>query len=126
MILLNFAHHLNSEQIRQIEELLGQSIKQLLHIPVEFDVEKPFAPQVEKLVDGIQLKPEEWQTEKLLIIPPSLNYIAVLLLAELHGRMGYFPSLVRLKPDLNSPSPEFKIAEILDLQRIRQQARRKR
>ena len=32
------------------------------------------------------------------MILPSLNFIAALLLAELHGRMGYFPPVARTRP----------------------------
>ena len=32
------------------------------------------------------------------VVPPALNFITAVLLAELHGRMGYFPAIVRLRP----------------------------
>jgi len=47
-------------------------------------------------------------------------------MAELHGRMGYFPPLLRLKPVAGSVPPRFEVAEILDLQTARDEARRKR
>jgi hypothetical protein len=61
-----------------------------------------------------------------LVNPPSLNYIAVVLLAELHGRCGYFPAHLRLRPVQGSIPPRFEVAEVLDLQTVRNGARRRR
>jgi hypothetical protein len=62
----------------------------------------------------------------LLINPPSLSAIAVLVLAELHGRMGYFPSIIRLRPVPGSMPPQFEVAEILNLHSVREKARLER
>jgi hypothetical protein len=45
--------------------------------------------------------------------------IAATLLAELHGRMGYFPTILRLKPIPNSTPPQFQVAEVINLQAVR-------
>jgi len=44
------------------------------------------------MADAAGLSPEEWQTLPIFINPSSLtlNFSAVALIAELHGRMGYF------------------------------------
>jgi hypothetical protein len=78
------------------------------------------------LVERAGLSPAEWQTLPLLINPPSLNFIAVALLAELHGRCGYFPAVLRLRPVEGSLPPQYEVAEVLDLQVIRDSARQKR
>jgi hypothetical protein len=63
--------------------------------------------------------------------PPAVCTLAVVLLAELHGRCGYFPAHLRLRP-VEGPDgsprlpPQYEVAEILDLQAIRDDARRKR
>jgi hypothetical protein len=54
----------------------------------------------------------------MLANPPSLNVIAVTLLAELHGRMGYFPPVVRLLPVAGSVPPRFEVAEMISLQAV--------
>ena len=51
----------------------------------------------------------------MLIIPPALDFIAVALLAHLHGRMGYFPDCVRLRPVEGARPPRFEVAEIIEL-----------
>jgi len=54
---------------------------------------------------------------------PSLTPIAGLLLAELHGRAGYFPAVVRLRPASGSTPPQYEVAELLNLQAVRDGAR---
>jgi len=78
------------------------------------------------MADAVGLTPQQWQTESILINLPSLNYSAVLLIAELHGRMGYFPPCVRLRPVKDALPPRFEVAEVLNLQAVRDGARRKR
>jgi len=78
------------------------------------------------MADACGLSPTEWQTLPLLVVPPALNFSAVALLAELHGRCGYFPAQVRLRPVQGSIPPRYEVAEILDLQAIRDAARGRR
>ena len=127
MYLLNFAHPITEQQQQQVESLLGEPIASLRHIPVQVDTEQPLAPQVQKLIEQIDFTPEQWQSMPILINPPSLNYVCAVLLAELHGRMGYFPPMLRLKPvsAVNGP-PRFDVAEIINLQHLREKARQKR
>ena len=73
-----------------------------------------------------QLSAHEWQTASILINPPSLNFITALVLAKLHGRMGYFPPVVRLRPVEDALPPRYEVAEILNLQAVRDAARLKR
>ena len=126
MILLNFAHPLTPEQIAQIEDLSCQKIASVIEVPSQIDSEQPLAPQVVAMADAAGLTPQQWQTESILINLPSLNYSAVLLIAELHGRMGYFPPCVRLRPVKDALPPRFEVAEVLNLQAVRDGARRKR
>jgi hypothetical protein len=62
----------------------------------------------------------------MLVNLPSLNVIAALLLAELHGRCGYFPAVLRLQPIPHTTPPQFAVAEILNLQQVREAARQRR
>ncbi len=126
MIILNFSHSLTDEQIGQIQKLTGQKIDGVRQIPTQFDNEKPFIEQIEELISKIELTPHEWQTLPILIVPPSLNFIAVTLMAALHGLMGYFPPMVRLKPVPESIPPRFEVAEIINLQSLREEFRKRR
>jgi len=123
MILLNFSHPLTHEQVKEIEAITGQAVAEVRHVPAQFDPQQPFTPQVEALAETCRLTPEEWQTTPLLVVPPSLNFITAALLAELHGRMGYFPSVVRLRPVEGSVPTRYQVAEVINLQQVRDKAR---
>lgn len=127
MILLNFSHPLTPEHLQQVEALTGEPLERVLAANnVQFDPSLPFAPQVVALVDSLGLTAEEWQTLPILVNPPSYNFVAVTLLAELHGRMGYFPDHLRLRPVPDATVTRFEVAEILNLQAVRNAARRRR
>jgi hypothetical protein len=125
MLVLNFSHPLTSEQVAHIEMLAGTSIEEAHTIPVEINQAEPLVPQIVTIVNSVGLSAEEWQTRQLLINPPGYAPAAFVLLAELHGRMGHFPTLVRLRPT-SEPVTTYEIAELLDLQVIREQARHRR
>jgi hypothetical protein len=122
ILLLNFSHPLTPEQIQQVEALSGQPLE-VLEIPVHFDNSQPFLPQLEALMTRLSLSPAEWQSRPILVNPPSLNFITALLLAELHGRMGYFPPILRLRPVPEALPPRYEVAEILNLNAVRERAR---
>lgn len=126
MILLNLSHPLTLDQQRTIETLAGQEISILIERLAQFDTAAPFAEQATALVDSLDLSPAEWQQSPLLVLLPSLNFGAAAVLAELHGRCGYFPPVVRLRPVPNSLPPRYEVAEIINLQAMRDAARRRR
>lgn len=125
MILLNYSHPLTPDQLQQVERLSGQAVTQVIALPVQFDNDRPFLPQLEELMQALPLGPEELQTAPILINPPALNVITGLVLAALHGRMGYFPPILRLRPSETLP-PRYEAAEILNLQSLRDNARKAR
>ena len=126
MILINYSHPLTPAQIGQVQRLAGQEITRSVQVPVQFESSLSFLPQLEALMREIPLSSEELQGEALLVNLPALNFIAALLLAELHGRMGYFPPVLRLAPLEGCLPPRYEVAEILNLQAVRDQARRGR
>ena len=126
MIILNFSHPLTQEQVNQIEEISEQKVEQIIENEVQFDVQVPFLPQMEKVMAKLTLTPAQWQTEAILINLPALNTIAALMLTELHGRMGYFPPVLRLRAVQGSLPPKYEVAELLNLQAVRDAARSQR
>ncbi len=131
MLILNFAHPLTDEHLARIEELTGQKVQRVIVINSQIDPQQPLVPQVVAMTDAAGLTPEEWQTAPILVNPPALNFSAVTLLAELHGRMGYFPPCIRMRPVVDEQGnrvvpPRFEVAEILNLQGIRDEARTRR
>ena len=95
-------------------------------VACQFDHERPFAEQARELVDRVGLSADEWQTTPLLVNLPSLAAIAAAVLAEMHGRTGHWPAVLRLRPVAGSVPPRFEVAEVIDLQKVRDEARKKR
>jgi len=126
MQILNFAHPLAEEQLAKIEDLAGKKISGVINIDSQIDTTKPIEEQIAAMLDRTGLTSVEWQTKPLLVNLPSLNYSAAAMLAQLHGRIGYFPSILRLRPVTDSIAPRFEVAEILNLQAMRERAREKR
>jgi hypothetical protein len=123
VLLLNFSHPLTPAQLAQLEALAGAAVERVIEAPAQFDTQQPFVPQVDAMLAQVPLTAEEWQTMPLLIVPPALNFITAVLLAELHGRMGYFPAIGRLRPVADSMPPAFEVAEVINLQAVREAAR---
>ncbi len=126
MIVINFAHPITDLQRTQLETLTGKQIERIIDVPVQLDNMQPFEPQVQSLLEGVGLSSQEWQTLPVLVNLPSMNVITAILLAELHGRMGHFPTVLRLRPVQGSTPPQFEVAEVINLQAIRDSARTRR
>lgn len=126
MLVLNFSHPLTADHLTQLQALTGRAVERVVDVPVQFDVMVSFVAQIGALVDGIGLSSVEWQTTPILVNPPALNFITAVLLAELHGRMGYFPPMMRLRPVSDSLPPRFEVAEVINLQAVREDARLRR
>jgi len=126
MILLNFSHPLSAEQLLIAESLVSSKFTSIIDIKTHLDHQTSFPSQVKKLVGDITLTSQQWQNSKILVVPPSLSIISCILLSELHGRMGYFPAVLRVKPVPGSTPPVFEPAEVLNLQAIRDASRENR
>ncbi len=98
MLILNFSHPLTIDQQVQIEALAHTSIEEVRIIPVQIDQVEPLEAQIIAIVDAAGLSSEEWQTRQLLINPP--------------GKPG--------------PVTSYEVAELLNLQTIREVARKRR
>lgn len=126
LILLNFSHPLTYDHLQQIEKLTRQKVGEIIELNAQVDLRESLIPQIVALAEKTGLSKDDWQTLPLLINPPSLNFIAVALLAELHGRCGYFPAHIRMRPVQGSVPPRYEVAEIMNLQEIRDAARLRR
>src|SRR6266852_5757371 len=122
MLILNFTHPLTPDQRAQIEVLAHISIEEVRTVPVQIDQTEPLELQIVAIVNATGLSSEEWQTRPLLINPPGYAPAAFVLLAELHGRIGHFPSLIRLRLR-SGPVTTYEVAELLNLQAVREAAR---
>jgi len=96
MILLNFSHPVSDQHRAQMGDLTGQDVDRVIEIGSQLDPQQPLVPQVMAMVDQCGLSPVQWQTLAILVNPPSLHWVAVTLVAVIHGRCGYFPAHLRL------------------------------
>ena len=126
MLILNYSHPLTADQLTRLEAFTGAPVEEVREIPTQLDLDAPFAQQATALAEAAQLTPAQWQTAALLLILPALNFAAAAVLAELHGRMGYFPPVVRLAPIPDALPPRYEVAEIINLQALRDAARKRR
>lgn len=126
MILLNFSHPITDDQKVQIEKLAGQKVTQVIALKTHFDDSRAFPEQLMRLTEQIPLSMEALQTKPILVNPPALNFLAALVISDLHGRMGYFPPILRLRAEDESIPPRYEVAEILNLQQVRNAARKQR
>lgn len=126
MFLLNFSHPITDMQFSQICELLDGVSIETINVKTYFDDQLPFASQVEALLEEVPLTADQWQSEPIAVVLPAFNFITAVLLAELHGRMGYFPPIVRTRPAAGAVLRQFEVAELIDLQSVREVARMKR
>ena len=123
ILVLNFTHPLTEQQQTQIEHLSGTSIENIITIPTLINEEEPLEPQITRLIDAIDQSINDWHTHHIIINPPGYAPAALFLLAELHGRIGHFPTLIRMRPQHGSVTT-YEVIELLNLQTIRDAARK--
>jgi len=126
MHILNFSHPLTPDHIESITNQTQHPVEHIRDVRVHFDASQPFVPQLIDMLDGLAISSDQWQTQTWLIVLPSLNYIAAILLAELHGRLGHFPTIVRLRPVTDALVSSFEVGEIINLDSVRNTARMQR
>lgn len=126
MIVLNFSHPLTADHLAQVERLAGQPLAHVVDVPVHVDPDRDLAEQVAEIADAAGLSPVEWQALPLVVNLPGYAVAAGVLLAELHGRMGYFPAVLWIQSVAGSSPPRFQVAEVINLQAIRDNARTRR
>jgi hypothetical protein len=126
MNLLNFSHPLTPAQYEAVQSILGGPFATITEAKAQFDPEQAFTPQAVALLDSLNVDSGRWQGEGWVVVLPSLNYIAAVLLAELHGRMGHFPTMIRLRPAQQNLVTVYEVAEIINLEQVRQTARTRR
>jgi len=119
---------LTPEQVERTARLcsLDPADVTVISVNAQVDPLAPLAEQVGRIANAVGWDGDAWQSRRLLVVPPALSWSAALLIAELHGRMGYFPPCLRLRPIPGLVPPKFEVAEVVDLQAQRDAARARR
>jgi DNA-binding XRE family transcriptional regulator len=123
ILVLNFAHPLTAQQQAQIEELSNTTIEHIITIPTLINEEELPEPQIASLIEAVDQSIHDWHKQDILINPPGYAPAAILLLAEIHGRIGHFPTLIRMRPNHASVTT-YEVIQLLNLQTIRDAARK--
>ncbi len=127
-LVLNFSSHLIlPKQQQAIQKLLDWTTSEVIdarlgNVPETGNFVAALVNHIEK----IDLLPNDWQTSQMVVMPAGYAPAWSVLLAELHGRLGYFPDVVRLRPAPTHADEKFEVAEVISLREIRGEARGKR
>jgi len=92
MKIVNFSHPLTKKQMQQVAAITGQEVEEIIEVSSQIDPNDSLSPQIEKMLDLTNFSIGDWQTLPILINLPALNVSAAVMLAHLHGRMGYSSS----------------------------------
>jgi hypothetical protein len=125
VILLNDAHPFTLALLRAITIRLGAP-PEVRAVARHVDRSRPLAEVAYELAEAAGLAADAWQTTPLALNPPAVAPVALALVAELHGRCGYVLPIVHLRPVAGSLPPRYEVAELADLQAMRDQARARR
>jgi hypothetical protein len=121
VLLLNFGHPLGQDNREKIIQICDDEIEEK-YISSQHDQTKPVLEVARELVNAAGLSARDWKNASIVLIPPGLPQIAMAILAEIHGRHGGFPKIVNIRPTQTKPT-RYDVAEIVDLQKLRNEAR---
>lgn len=125
LLVLNYAHPLTAEQLAQVAAATGAEPEERL-IVTHADRGRPIDEVARGLADAAGLDGPAWQTTPLVVNPPALAPLALALMAELHGRSGSFLAILNVRPVAGSVPRRYEVAEVVDLQALRDEARGRR
>ncbi len=125
LTVLAFGHPLTEADLVEVARLAGVPVGRVAQLPVHLEASAPLAVQVREIVEGSGLTGVEWQTTPLVVDLPGFAPAAALVLAELHGRMGGFPTVMR-RARTDGLVSGYQVVELVDLQQVREGARRAR
>lgn len=127
-LILNFSGHpVTPVQQQEIELQMHWTASSVVDMRLgNVPEDDNFVATITNTVGSLELSPEEWQTTPLVIVPAGYTAAWSIILATLHGRLGYFPDVVRLRPTASCASEKYEVAEILNLREVRHASRNRR
>ena len=127
-VVLNFSGHpVLPGQKQAIERIMQWPSSEVVTVALgNVPEDHKFVATIEKAIEQIKLSSDQWQTTPLVVIPAGYAAVWSVVLAELHGRLGYFPDVVRLRPAAPGSCEKFEVADVINLREVRHQSRDKR
>lgn len=124
MTILNLAAPLSTNDVSTIAALCGRKARRVIDLALAFSETDPLAPQVRSLLDSLGFSSSEWQSQSVVVNLPDDPVAATLLIADIAGRRGRTPSVIRWKRGGNGQRVE--PLEVISLHEIRKEARHQR
>ncbi|MCX7791522.1 MAG: CRISPR-associated protein Csx15 [Chloroflexaceae bacterium] len=125
VLVLNYSHPLTEAQLATVAGIVGEA-PEVRDLASQIDRARPLAEVARDLADAAGLTSQEWQTLPLALNPPALAPVALALVAEIHGRIGHFPAILNVRPIEGSVPTRYEVAEVVNLQALRDAARMRR
>ncbi|HWR31084.1 MAG TPA: CRISPR-associated protein Csx15 [Negativicutes bacterium] len=127
-LIVNFSGHpVLPGQQKAIERIKHWTSSKVINVALGNVAEDHhFVSAIEKAINKIELTPDEWQSIPLVVIPSGYSLVWSVVQAVLHGRLGHFPDVVRLRPTAPLSTEKFEVAEIMNLHDVRHASRDKR
>jgi hypothetical protein len=126
-LIMNFSGHpVHPTQKSAIEKLMHWQSAEVLDVPLgNVPEDHHFIAAIEKAVDKLDISAKEWELP-MVVIPAGYAPVWSLIQPILHGRLGHFPDVVRLRPVDPLSGVRYEVAEIMPLQQLRHISRGKR
>jgi len=121
MLIINVGQSFRTDLKPAFEGAVAEPIE-VFDLEGEYDVNRPLSKQVVELVNKVPLSPQQWGQTSLMVYAPTPIVFASAVVAEMHGRMGYFPTACHTR-ELPNGHAYF---EFVNLQEVRNQARTRR
>lgn len=127
-LILNFSGHpVSPGQQQAIEKHMHWPSSSVVDVRLgNVPEDNNFAVSITKAIERAGLSREEWQTTPIVAVPAGYPAVWSVILAELHGRLGHFPDVARLRPTQPGSGEKYEVAEILNLRELRHASRSKR
>ena len=127
-LILNFSGHpVSPGQQQAIEKQMQWTSSSVVDVRLgNVPEDNTFEAAITKAIDRTELSPEEWQTTPIVAVPAGYPAVWSVILASLHGRLGHFPDVARLRPTPPGSGEKYEVAEILNLREHRHASRGKR
>jgi hypothetical protein len=123
MILLNFSSPFKKDQLPQVELILQEPIDRVVNYPCKVDSDMEILPQILEFMAKLPIGEAELRNEPVAVVLPVQNYQAVLVIAYLHGILGYFPPIFRTRLATIGIMPIHEAAELLNPQAVEDAAK---